>query len=101
MAHLGGALFGFLFMAAIYPNLKQKKHDQSRRQRWGERFGASKVVDADYVDKGAERRQRERARKKKVSKDVDEILDKISAQGMQSLTKEERKILDDSSDQLG
>ena len=101
MAHLGGALFGFLFIAVIYPNLKRKKHDQSRRQRWDERFGASKVVDADYVDKDAERRRRERARKKRVSKDIDAILDKISAEGMHSLTKEERKILDESSDNLG
>ena len=99
--HLGGALFGWAFIAFVYPSLKRKKHDQSRRQRWGERFGASKVVDADYVDKDAERRRRERERKKKVSKEVDAILEKISAEGMQSLSKEERKILDDSSDQLG
>jgi membrane associated rhomboid family serine protease len=101
MGHVGGGLFGFLFVAAILPNLKRKKHDQSRRQRWGERFGASKVVDADFVDKDAELRRRERERKKKVSREVDAILEKISAQGMQSLTKEEQKILDDSADQLG
>ena len=100
MAHLGGALFGWAFVAFIYPRLKRKKNDQSRRRRWGERFGASKVVDADFVDKDAERRRRERARKKKVSKDVDAILDKISAEGMQSLTREERKLLDESADKF-
>jgi membrane associated rhomboid family serine protease len=101
MGHLGGALVGWAFIALLYPSLRQKQHDQSRRKRWGERFGASKVVDADFVDKDAERRRRERARKKKVTKEVDEILDKINKEGFQSLTPAEKKILDESSDKLG
>ena len=101
MGHLGGALFGWAFIALVYPRLKNRLHDQSRRQRWGERFGASNVVDVEYVDKDAERRRRERARKKKVSKEVDEILDKINERGFQSLSAEEKKILDESSDKLG
>lgn len=36
-----------------------------------------------------------------VSADVDAILDKISAEGMQSLTDKERKILERSSKKLG
>lgn len=101
VAHLGGALFGWLFIAFIYPRLERKQGDDSRRQRWGTRFGASKVVDATYADKDAERRRKKRERKRNISKEVDAILDKINEQGFQSLTAEEKKILDESADKLG
>ncbi|MEO0415861.1 MAG: DUF6576 domain-containing protein, partial [Verrucomicrobiota bacterium] len=52
----------------------------------------------------ARRKRKEQAMsykpKSPVSDEVDAILDKISADGFQSLTDEERKLLEDSSDEL-
>ena len=50
-----------------------------RRRNWRK----PRVVDAAEVDKGDF-----------ISREVDPILDKISKQGIQSLTEDERKILD-------
>jgi len=82
-AHLGGALYGFLYF------------------RYGDRiegvFGA--------IDRYAEKRQRERARREQhvqaeLRKEVDRILDKVNRDGMSALTEEERRFLKDASDRL-
>ena len=105
LGHLGGALFGWLYITFLMPRSKRKYNEQSRRQRWGERFGAKEVVDADYVDRRADRKREKKRkaseRKRAVSSEVDAILDKINEKGFQSLTPKERKILDASSDKLG
>jgi len=116
MAHLGGALFGWLFIAYIYPRLSHRQHRAFQQQRSGERFGARTIVDADVVDRGAARRERKAAkarerelkkqkkaqtRKREISAEADAILDKINEHGFQSLTEEEKKILEKHADSLG
>lgn len=93
LAHLGGAFFGWFWIAWIHPYF-QKRHDiDDRKKRWSISFGAKKVVDAEVV---------ETPKKPKpfVSTEIDAILDKISEQGMQSLTDEEKEILQKSSEKL-
>lgn len=116
MAHLGGALFGWLFIAYIYPNISHRQHRASQQQRSGQRFGAKTVVDADIVDRDAARRERkegkarereqkrqkkEHAKKREISAEADAILDKINEHGFQSLTEAEKKVLEEHADSLG
>lgn len=95
LAHLGGAFFGWAYVVWILPRSQARAEDSQRKGRWQERFGARRVVDAEVVE--------EKKRKKDktfVSEDVDAILDKISEEGMQSLTAKEKKILEKSSEKL-
>ena len=109
MAHLGGALFGYLIISywnrhpgssfdrgrgeQFFENLKrnfEQRHQQSGRPNnpnmHAER-GSSKEDDMNY-----------NARKKQNQEEIDAILDKIRKSGYDSLTKEEKKKLFDASD---
>lgn len=82
-AHLGGALFGFLY--AYFPKLSLIKNPLFTFQKQKtNRTYASKHPKSDeqYNKERAEERQR-----------VDKILDKISKSGYQNLTKEEKDFL--------
>ena len=88
-AHLGGFLFGFLYIkfdgATGGPVQKLKNVFKRRRL---------KVVRGDaLVAKPAPPRARKD--EDRVLDEVDRVLDKISTQGMASLTPEERKLLDE------
>ncbi len=84
MAHLGGMLFGFFMIR--YWNLKRNRpRGSSGRDMHVERGGA-KESDWEY-----------NARKKANQDEVDRILDKIRKSGYDSLTKEEKQKLFDSS----
>ena len=94
LAHLGGMLFGFLFVRLLLPLARRKDRDREKKARWKIRFGARRVVDAEVASSNPA------ADKPFVSTDVDAILDKISARGMQSLTEEEKRVLQRSSEKL-
>ena len=95
-AHLGGTLFGIFYIRHIihwrwhWPWRKQSsRSDQAPRQLVSVRAKKSPAwgrpqLNADDVLPAAEF----------ISKEVDPILDKISAHGLQSLTERERKILE-------
>lgn len=90
IAHLGGALFGCLFSLAIRRGLdvtrwfrfRGKRPRRARKMRVKYQKKASEMSDWEY---NAERKKRD-AR-------VNEVLDKISRSGYDSLTKEEREVL--------
>ena len=83
--HLGGAIFGFAVLKS--PPLQEFVINLSRIGTGKARRGNRKTRDATVV--------RESNRSPlELSKEVDRILDKISAQGIQSLTKQEKEILD-------
>ncbi|MDC0259375.1 rhomboid family intramembrane serine protease [Verrucomicrobiales bacterium] len=71
VAHLIGALIGFCFTKISIDFSKTSRPKASKKKK-----------------------------KKPLSKGVDEILDKISAEGFQSLSKEEKRILDERSEEL-
>lgn len=103
MAHLGGMLFGFLMIR--YWN----RHPDAGRMSSGRQFfdnlkrNFDKHKSGDYPNMHAERggaRESDweyNARKKADQDEVDRILDKIRKSGYDSLTKEEKKKLFDSS----
>lgn len=94
-AHLGGLLGGVLFILAFVQGGTWPGAEpwcQRLRERWEER----KVVTIDGGARAYSRRSsRGQARQVEfVEEDIDEILDKISEQGMDSLTDKERAALD-------
>jgi membrane associated rhomboid family serine protease len=93
-AHLGGIITGFLYLKSDW----RPGRPQSRQGR-GARIRRMAIVPRDQ--EAAEAGKREKPRKDPTVSDdtildeVDRILDKISAEGMGSLTSKERKILDE------
>ena len=91
IAHLGGALWGFLYAIILktsgtdvyqlftYSSLTSKNKNKHATKKAAYNRPMS---DDDY-----------NARKKKSQEKIDEILDKISKSGYSSLTKEEKEIL--------
>lgn len=83
-AHLGGALLGFMLVKVPFV------------LDWAD--GLSPTA----VQHKIETKQRERSRQKQISKEqeVDRILDKVKKQGLASLTERERKVLQQTTDEM-
>lgn len=83
LAHLGGAIFGVLYTKADW-----------RMPSFGRKF-------KEYKNKRNEAKlEKNRMKAEDTMKKVDKILDKINEVGLDNLTKEERKFLDDASKDL-
>lgn len=102
LAHLGGASFGWLYVKRGLSGTRRRRESADQAHRWLREFGVSNVVDAESKEPTEEKKRWFKSSKTQpyISASVDEILEKISAQGMQSLTDEERKILEKSSAKL-
>lgn len=102
LAHLGGAAFGFVYIRYFLKNSQEREFERQRTEQQKARFGTRSIVDAEEVQQPVAKRpvSFRGERSSYVSPDVDAILDKISAEGMQSLTDEERRLLADSSEQI-
>lgn len=92
IAHLGGMAAGWLSVKHVLPHLKEREatiRETGKKPR-------SKIAEA------AEEQIKKKREKETVylNKKVDTILEKISQEGMQSLTAEERRILERSSEKL-
>jgi membrane associated rhomboid family serine protease len=82
-AHLGGALFGFLYF------------------KYGGRFeGVLRSIDAMADRQRAKKEQQAREREADLRREVDRILDKVNREGMAALSKEERRFLKEASEKL-
>lgn len=82
-AHLGGALFGYLYL----------KHNlRSKLGKWS----PAELIQRLKADKMAKKREEGN----RIMDEVDSILDKINQIGYDNLTKREKKILDKASDKL-
>lgn len=77
-AHLGGGLFGYLYLKSEWLRLKVSYFSLTNLKSW-------------WAKKSELGRKSE---EENLSRQVDLILDKISKEGLQSLTKRERKILE-------
>tara|TARA_R110000850_G_scaffold85453_9_gene183734 strand:+ start:1156 stop:2070 length:915 start_codon:yes stop_codon:yes gene_type:complete len=99
MAHFGGMLLGWAYIKHWYPRAKEPSTGRQRKKSIKKKFGIRIIRDAQA---SASAPTEEGAGKKKpfVTSDVDAILDKINSDGFQSLTEEERKLLDKSSKSL-
>ncbi len=82
-AHLGGALFGFLYL---------RKNWRWKLRKWSPDELIRRFKAAQSARKDEEERE--------IMEEVDEILDKINKVGYEKLTKREKKILGKASDKL-
>ena len=77
LAHLGGGLFGYLY----FKNQKIQ-------------FTLSKLSISDFLESRKQNREIKRQNElRDIDRRVDEILDKISSQGLESLSKQEKRLL--------
>jgi len=106
LAHIGGAITGFAFIMLDKKNnfnidrLFNKVKDSAsnftassskgfRKPSGGIHFGKKNIQDADFYDINSNTKKSPSA----TPKEIDRILDKISASGYQNLTEEEKRIL--------
>lgn len=82
-AHLGGALFGLVYMKADW-----------RWLRFGDKFKKYKY------SRQTTKLEKNRQRAEEIMKRVDEILDKINEVGIENISKEDRKFLEEASSKL-
>jgi membrane associated rhomboid family serine protease len=93
-AHLGGVITGFIYLKTDwFPSASAGGKSGRRRAR---RFAiVREEAPGREAGAGSERRPGWSSKDEEMLDQVDKILDKISAEGMSSLTAEERRILDE------
>lgn len=98
LAHIGGALTGFIFIMLDSGNnislsswLNSYKKSKEERPSFRKPFGSSRsnddIAEAEFYDIN------EKKKDEITQEDIDRILDKISSSGYQNLTEKEKKIL--------
>lgn len=94
IAHLGGALFGYLFIRGVKKNRDITSGIISFLEKTRHLFSAKRKMHVKYKKNVANMNDREYNDYKKNRDDrINQILDKISRAGYESLTKEEKEIL--------
>lgn len=94
IAHLGGALFGCLFIICIKHNKDITSGIFYSGERLKRLFPRRKAIRVKYKKKVSEMNDREyNAYKKRQDTRINDILDKISRAGYESLTREEKEVL--------
>ena len=106
LAHLGGAFAGFVYMLALRRRSPMGGAFQ-RVQDWAKEMtrprpitGENDVVDAKIIDISDGKNARTSSEQASLEKRMNEILDKVSQSGYQSLTEEEKKILFEASKRI-
>jgi membrane associated rhomboid family serine protease len=97
MAHFGGMLLGWWYMKYRYQGNQGRYQNgrKKKRSKFAEKFGI-RIIPREEQEKA----KRGASAEPFVNDEVDAILDKINEHGFQSLTKEEKKKLDRSSEKL-
>lgn len=94
IAHLGGALFGYLFVLSVKHNRNIAGATTTGFEKIGKLFTGQKKMRVGHKKNVTEMNDREyNAYKKQKDDRINKILDKISRSGYESLTKEEKEIL--------
>ncbi len=94
IAHLGGALFGYLFIAGVRHRLNPATGFASFFQKIGHVFSRSPRMHVKYKKPVSQMNDREyNEYKKQKDERINKILDKISKSGYESLTRQEKEIL--------
>ncbi len=94
MAHFGGIALGWAYIRYWLPSANDRARS-GKKPRKNSRFGIRILRDDEPGPAG-----REKKKQPFVANDVDAILDKINEKGFQSLTEDERRILERSSRKL-
>lgn len=101
LAHLGGALAGYLYMLYDLKGFKLRARVRSMPGLFSSNTPKESTDYRDVVDaKVFDIRNARKDDRSDLQKRIDEILDKISQSGYQSLTEEEKKILFEASKKL-
>jgi membrane associated rhomboid family serine protease len=102
LAHLGGALAGYVYV--LYDGRRMPFEHAYDRLRWWVNSKTTRKTDRQYEDivdaKVYDLRDAPKKENDIAQKQIDEILDKISRGGYQSLTEEEKKILFEASKKI-
>ncbi len=100
-AHLGGLLFGFIYITSEERVMRRAK-DAMYKQRQAQRPAPPKRRETEKEPVGASKQKHAGETRKQDSRQdtVDRVLDKISQTGIESLTPEERLLLEEESHQL-
>jgi membrane associated rhomboid family serine protease len=100
-AHLGGLLFGFIYITSEERVMRRAK-DAMYKQRQAQRPAPPKRRETEKEPVGASKQKDAGETRKQDNRQdaVDRVLDKISQSGVESLTPEERLLLEDKSHQL-
>lgn len=94
IAHLGGALFGYLFIAGVRHRLNPVTGITSLFQTIGHMFSGRPRMHVKYKKPVSQMNDREyNEYKKQKDERINKILDKISKSGYESLTRQEKEIL--------
>ncbi len=94
IAHLGGALFGWLFVAGIRKNKDLSSGIAYLTDKLTKLFTPRKKMRVKYKKKVSDMNDQEyNMYKKRQENKINNILDKISKSGYESLTREEKEIL--------
>ena len=94
IAHLGGALFGYLFILGIKSNRDITSGFTSFFEKFKRPFSGRRKMKVKYRKNISDMNDREYNEYKKQHDDqINGILDKISRSGYESLTREEKEIL--------
>lgn len=94
IAHLGGALFGYLFVVGIRQNRNIARGTGNLLERAGKLFSPRKRMRVKYKKDVSQMNDKEyNEYKKRKDERINGILDKISHSGYESLTREEKEIL--------
>jgi membrane associated rhomboid family serine protease len=106
LAHLGGALAGYLYILydrwrSVRGGTGRSFQSQTSSSSWSHPSSTSgDVVDAKVYDISEAKSFEPKEKQDDMQKRIDEILDKISRNGYQSLTEEEKKILFEASKKM-
>lgn len=94
IAHIGGALFGYLYIVMLKNGTDLSKGVSATIDFFANLFKPRKSVPFKKVHKNPQPQQRQAGKPKDLTqKQIDDILDKISKSGYDSLTKEEKDFL--------
>jgi membrane associated rhomboid family serine protease len=99
-AHLGGALFGFIFVSRYKAGRDWSKGFNKLFDVVRSPFRSRSAMTVIHNQRKRKTDEEFNMEKNKLRERVDEILDKISRSGYESLTKEEKEILFKSSDKI-
>ncbi len=97
-AQLGGFLFGFIYLR--HGKLFQREPRKVTRRKPPAKVLVHPTARAAKPEQAAHHARKNRWHDEDLSREVDRVLDKISESGLSSLTREERKLLDEMSRQL-
>jgi membrane associated rhomboid family serine protease len=92
-AHLGGFLAGLIYLKTDW-RASQAIQNMGKAAR-ARRFAIVPRDEEEATTSSQQRRQGDDATEKRTLDDVDRVLDKISAEGMASLTEQEKRLLDE------